>query len=111
MLEPGHWIGGEERPAASGERFEDRAPATGKLIARVARGGAEDVARAVAAAREALAGPWGKTGPAERAELLDGVADLLKSRTGDLAELDVPLNDLRLIGAGRHGRVFFAHTQ
>ena len=36
-------IDGKEIPAASGETFEVLNPATGKILARVARGGAADV--------------------------------------------------------------------
>jgi aldehyde dehydrogenase (NAD+) len=50
-------IGGKRVPAASGERFETHNPATGELLARVARGTAQDVDRAVASARAAFEGP------------------------------------------------------
>ena len=69
MRRLGHWIAGEERPAASGASFDDRAPATGKVIARVARGGPAEVAEAVRAGREALAGEWGGLGARARADI------------------------------------------
>jgi len=52
-------IGGERLEAADGRTFATLDPSTGREIAEVAHGGAEDVARAVAAAREAFEnGPW-----------------------------------------------------
>ena len=55
MLIDGRWV-----DAASGKRFESRNPATGELLATVAEGDAEDIDRAVAAARKAFEGPWSK---------------------------------------------------
>jgi phenylacetaldehyde dehydrogenase len=51
----GKWAG-----AASGKTFETPDPATGETLARVAEGDAEDIDRAVRAARRAFdEGPWG----------------------------------------------------
>lgn len=83
-----HWIGGEPSAAASGEWLEDVAPATGETIARIPRGDARDVERAVEAARAALAGAWGKTSVEERAALLDRIADRIEARKDELAELE-----------------------
>lgn len=43
------------------ETFENLNPATGEVLARVANGSAEDIDRAVRAARAALNGVWGET--------------------------------------------------
>jgi acyl-CoA reductase-like NAD-dependent aldehyde dehydrogenase len=51
-------IGGEWRDATTGSTFETHDPGTGRLLARVAEGGAHDIDLAVAAARQALNGPW-----------------------------------------------------
>jgi aldehyde dehydrogenase (NAD+) len=59
-------IGGKWLEAASGKTFETRNPATGETLAHVAEGDAEDIDRAVAAAREAFNGPWSKFKPAQR---------------------------------------------
>jgi aldehyde dehydrogenase (NAD+) len=48
------YIDGERLPAASGGTFAAIDPATGKSFAAVADGGPADIARAVAAAREAV---------------------------------------------------------
>jgi aldehyde dehydrogenase (NAD+) len=53
MLIDGKWV-----DAASGKKFETQNPATGELLATVAEGDAEDINRAVAAARRAFEGPW-----------------------------------------------------
>jgi aldehyde dehydrogenase (NAD+)/betaine-aldehyde dehydrogenase len=51
-------------------------------------GGEEDVDRAVAAARAALEGPWGKTPPTERSRLLHALADALVANRKELCELE-----------------------
>ena len=55
MLINGEWV-----KSASGKTFDSRNPATGDLLATVAEGDAEDINRAVAAARAAFEGPWSK---------------------------------------------------
>ena len=54
----GHHVGGEWREPVGGEYFETLNPADGSSLAEVAQGGEEDVAAAVAAAREAQPGWW-----------------------------------------------------
>ena len=63
-------------------------PATGAPLARVAMAGEADVDRAVAAARIALDGAWGKTPPSERSRLLHALADALVANRKELAELE-----------------------
>lgn len=81
-------IGGRRVPAASGKRFETRNPATGELLAMVAQGDAEDVDRAVKAARTALEGPWRRMKPAERQRIMLRLADLVEEHYEELAMLD-----------------------
>ena len=50
-----NFVGGEWVDAASGETMEVLNPSTGEVIAEVPRAGAEDVERAVTAARKAFA--------------------------------------------------------
>ncbi|MFJ4830780.1 aldehyde dehydrogenase family protein [Streptomyces sp. NPDC088747] len=72
-------IDGEWRPARSGERFAVIDPATERETAQVARGRAEDIADAVAAARrEVDGGRWSKLSGLERGRLLFALADLLQ---------------------------------
>src|SRR5262249_29885269 len=83
MLIDGKWV-----DAASGKRFESRNPATGELLATVAEGDAEDVDRAVAAARKAFEGPWSKFKPYERQQILLKLADLVERHFDELSALD-----------------------
>lgn len=83
------WIDGRAVPAASGARFETVNPATGAVLVDVARGGAEDIDRAVAAARAAFAdGRWSRRTPAARKEVLLHLAALIRAHVSELALLD-----------------------
>ena len=61
-------------------------PGNGELLATVAEGDAEDINRAVAAARKAFDGPWSKFKPYERQQVLLKLADLVEHYC-DRAEL------------------------
>src|SRR5947209_13926035 len=79
-------IDGERVAAADGRTFQTVDPATAKPIADVAHAGPEDVDRAVKAARRALEeGPWSKAPAAERARLMNQLADLLEANADELA--------------------------
>ena len=69
LLIDGQWVN-----AASGKTFETRNPATGEILAQVAEGDAEDINRAVAAARRAFNGPWSRVKPNERQLILHSSA-------------------------------------
>ena len=86
--EYGLHIDGETVEPAAGEMRELREPATGDLLARAAMGGEADVDRAVAAARAAVEGPWGKTPATERSRLLHALADAIAANRKELAELE-----------------------
>jgi phenylacetaldehyde dehydrogenase len=81
-------IGGRWVPAAAGETFAVENPATEEVIAHVARGRAEDVNRAVAAARRAFEGPWRRTRPSERGKLLWALADRIEGHAEEFAQLE-----------------------
>jgi acyl-CoA reductase-like NAD-dependent aldehyde dehydrogenase len=82
MLIDGDWGDTEDR-------FEIRSPATEELVASVAKGGIEHADRAIGAARAAHAGGrWRRTPPAERAAVLDAIADKLTEQINDLAVLE-----------------------
>ncbi len=83
-----NFIDGRPCPAADDRTFDNPAPATGETLAAVARSSAADVGAAVAAAERAMAGPWGRTSAAERADLLDAIADGIQGRLEELAELE-----------------------
>jgi acyl-CoA reductase-like NAD-dependent aldehyde dehydrogenase len=82
---------GDARPAASsGARFETRNPATGQVIASVARADGQDIDRAVRVARESFESTaWRGMSTAARSRLLLRYADLLEQNIAELVELEV----------------------
>src|SRR5918999_2705846 len=91
-------IGADWVEAADGRTFETIDPSTGEPICEVAHAGAEDVDRAVKAAREALEGPLRKVSPSKRAGLMYTLAELIKENGKELAELE-SLDNGKPIGA------------
>jgi acyl-CoA reductase-like NAD-dependent aldehyde dehydrogenase len=81
-------IGGEWVEPAAGGTFATLDPATGDEICQVGQGGADDVARAVAAAQAALDGPLRKVSPSKRSGLMYALAELIKANGEELAELE-----------------------
>src|SRR5688500_20226036 len=82
-------IGGERPETADGRTFETFDPSTGRPIAGVPYAGAEDVARAVGAAREAFDdGRWSGIAAAARTRAMLTLGDELAAHAGELAELD-----------------------
>ncbi len=81
------FVGGEFVDSSSGETMEVLNPATGEVIAEVPRGTAEDVDRAVEAAKKAWGGWQGKT-PKDRMELLLKLADVIDENAEELARLE-----------------------
>jgi aldehyde dehydrogenase len=75
-----HWIGGEWVKPVRGQYFENPSPVTGKTFTEVARGTAEDIELALDAAHRAFA-TWGKTTPAQRAAVLNRIADVIDANT------------------------------
>ena len=72
-----HYIGGQWVPPVRGQYFENVTPVTGKVFCEVARGTAEDIDAALDAAHAAAA-TWTKTSPAERAVILNRIADRIE---------------------------------
>ena len=81
-------IGGEWEDAAAGDSFATIDPSTGEEICQVAQAGADDVARAVAAAQAALDGPLRKVNASKRSALMNALAELIKANGDELAELE-----------------------
>jgi len=83
-----------------GGKFESVNPATGEVIAEVARGTAEDVDAAVAAACRAFrGGEWSRIEPRDRMEILYRYADLIEEHCAEFALLDTldmgkPISDM-----------------
>ncbi|MEN1967345.1 aldehyde dehydrogenase [Lentibacillus sp. N15] len=79
-----NFIGGEYRAPASGKYFENVSPVTGKVFCEIARSNKEDVEAAVDAAYKAK-DDWGKTSPAQRANILNKIADRMEENLETLA--------------------------
>jgi (Z)-2-((N-methylformamido)methylene)-5-hydroxybutyrolactone dehydrogenase len=82
----GHYIGGQWDEAET--HFDSFDPYTGEVWAKIARGNADVVDRAVAAARKALAG-WSGMKASARGRLLTRCADVIDRHAGRLAEMEV----------------------
>src|SRR5258706_1342793 len=83
------FIGGRWVESASGKTFDTLDPATGEVLAKVAEADAEDVDRAVAAARRSFdRGTWRDMPPAERAKVLWHVGDMIEQRSTEFAQLE-----------------------
>jgi len=98
------YIGGRWVPASSGETIAVENPATEEVLGHVPAGTAEDVDRAVAAARAAF-DDWAATPMAERGALLGKLHEALSARAGDIVrtvglELGAPLKVAKAVHAG-----------
>ena len=83
------FINGQWVEAASGKTFETPNPATGDTLARIAEGEAEDIDRAVRAARKAFEeGPWSRMTASERGRIIWRIGDLILEHTDELAQLE-----------------------
>ena len=83
------FIDGSWADAASGRTFETPNPATGETLARIAEGDAEDINRAVAAARRAFeTGPWSRMSPSERGRIIWKIGDLILEHVEELPQLE-----------------------
>ena len=80
----GNYIGGEFVPPVKGMYFEDISPVTGRPFCEVPRSTAEDIEKALDAAHAARAA-WGRTSPAERANILNKIADVMEQNLELLA--------------------------
>ena len=84
MMINGQWV-----DSISGKTFSTYDPATGKVLAQVAEGTAEDIGVAVSAARRAFdRGPWRRLTSSERGRLIWKLADLLEQNLEEFAELE-----------------------
>jgi len=80
----GNFIGGEWVPPAGGEYFENPTPVTGQTFCEVPRSNDADIDKALDAAHGA-APQWGKTAAAERANILNKIADRIEENLESLA--------------------------
>jgi betaine-aldehyde dehydrogenase len=90
MQTRGMWINGAWAAARGGCTRRILNPADQSLLAEVPEADAADVAQAVAAARRAFdEGPWPGLAGRERGAMLHRIADAIRDRATELAELDV----------------------
>jgi acyl-CoA reductase-like NAD-dependent aldehyde dehydrogenase len=117
-MEANLFIAGSYVGPASGKRFADIEPATERELAQVADAGAEDVDRAVAAAREAAdRGPWPRMSAEARGRILDRLAAGIEKHAAELGRLEArdvgkPVSECvnhDIARAARNIR-FFAHA-
>ncbi len=111
----GLFIGGEFVPPLSGGSLRTVNPATEETLAEVSAAGPDDVARAVAAARAAYEGPWGRMRGGERAKFLFRIARLLQERSRELAVLESldngkPIRESRDVDVPLAAAHFFYHA-
>jgi aldehyde dehydrogenase len=83
----GHYIGGQWVDPIKGEYFENISPVTGRAFTEIARGTAEDIEAALDAAH-AASDSWGRTSPADRANILNKIADRIEANLEDLAVIE-----------------------
>jgi aldehyde dehydrogenase (NAD+) len=83
-----HFIAGEWTPGASGETLPVLDPSTGEVFEQLQRGNAQDIDRAVAAARAALDGDWGRMTAVDRGRVLSRMSQIMLSRSEALALLE-----------------------
>ena len=82
-------IDGKLTSAKSGQTREIRDPGNNELLAQVPESGREDVIAAIDAARKAFdQGPWRKTSAQDRGKLLFKIADRIRTKAKELAELE-----------------------
>lgn len=80
------FINGEYRNCE--QQFDNYNPATGQLIGYTGEASEQDVSDAVAAAKQALEGPWGKMPSAQRLELLGKLAQEIDRRFDDFLQAE-----------------------
>jgi len=80
----GNYIGGEFIAPKRGQYFENISPVTGQPFCEIPRSSAEDIEAALDAAHGAKAA-WGRTPPAERANILNKIADVMEANLELLA--------------------------
>ncbi|CAM3069943.1 aldehyde dehydrogenase family protein [Filibacter tadaridae] len=83
-------INGEKMKGSTDGTIKTYNPATGELVAEVAKASIEDAEKAVAAAREAFDnGKWKKYPVGRRAQVLNKIAAIMRSRFNELVELEI----------------------
>jgi len=82
-----NFIGGEWKAPAKGRYFTDISPIDGSVLCEIARSDADDVEHALDAAHAARKG-WARTSPADRAAILNRIADRITANVVLLARVE-----------------------
>ena len=82
-----NFIGGQWTAPAGGRYFENPSPVNGEILCEIARSDAADVEKALDAAHAAK-DAWGKTSAAERALVLNAIAQRMQDNLATLAEAE-----------------------
>ncbi|HWT63399.1 MAG TPA: aldehyde dehydrogenase family protein [Ochrobactrum sp.] len=88
LLRYGNFINGEWRDALGGAHITLRNPSDGSDLALIARGTKADVDLAVAAARAALSGDWGRLTATERGRVLHRISEEVLKNVELLTDLE-----------------------
>lgn len=104
-------IDGERRGALAGTTLDTYDPATGRVLATLAAGQAEDVDAAVVSANAAFDGVWRHLSPAARSRTLYSLADLIEAHADELSMLETldtgkPFTEARYIDIAYTAEVF-----
>ncbi|MFA7499180.1 MAG: aldehyde dehydrogenase family protein, partial [Leucobacter sp.] len=83
-----HLIDGKSVPPSSGEYRPGTNPSNGEPTVDIASGNSADVETAIEAASRAYSG-WRRFGSAERGRILMGVANLLRERADEIADIEI----------------------
>ena len=82
-------IGGEWTESADGQCIDVEDPATAEIFTRVPAGSAEDIDRAVGAARKAFeSASWARMRPLDRGKIIESIARKIEEHAGELALLE-----------------------
>ena len=81
-------IDGDWRPSSSGASIPVIDPSDGQPFTTIAQGNKEDIDRAVASARTAFDGPWGKVTAVDRGRILARLSRLILDHHRELADLE-----------------------
>ncbi|WP_026575074.1 aldehyde dehydrogenase family protein [Bacillus sp. UNC438CL73TsuS30] len=83
-------INGEKVESSTGQTIKTYNPATGELLAEVAKASKDDTEKAVQAAREAFDhGKWRKYPINRRSQVLNKIAAIMRSRFNEIVELEI----------------------
>jgi aldehyde dehydrogenase (NAD+) len=111
----GLFINGEFTESQGGSSFKSISPATEEVLAEVTSASEADVDRAVAAARRAYAGVWGRMSGADRGKYLFRIARILQERAREFAVLESldngkPIKESRDVDVPLAAAHFFYHA-